>query len=138
MSMSENNQLKPGQLISTPSSKSNSEFDQMFDGLGLGSYVSKRETAGSIATSNNQQNFPIQNNQVKPSQSQQNLTLADKQKLIRQSEKASKMASQPKLQPSLGLTSTSPSMASLSKDLTSTLGSNLNQFQSQNQVSFFL
>ena len=48
MSMSENNQLKPGQLISTPVSKSNSEFDKMFDGLGLGSYVSSKETAGSI------------------------------------------------------------------------------------------
>ena len=47
ISMSENNQLKPGQLISTPS-KANSEFDQMFDGLGLGSYVSSNETAGSI------------------------------------------------------------------------------------------
>ena len=49
MSMSESNQLKPGQLISTPS-KSNSEFDQMFNGLGLGSYVSSKETAGSLAT----------------------------------------------------------------------------------------
>ena len=52
MSMSESNQLKPGQLISTPS-KSNSEFDQMFNGLGLGSYVSSKETAGSLATQEN-------------------------------------------------------------------------------------
>lgn len=133
MSMSESNQLKPGQLISTPS-KSNSEFDQMFNGLGLGSYVSSKETAGSLATQeNNQQNSMASN----PAQPKQHLTLADKQKLLRQSETASKMAKQPQLQPNLGgMNSNSKPMGSMSKDLSSTLNSNLNQFQIQPQVVF--
>lgn len=131
MSMSESNQLKPGQLISTPS-KSNSEFDQMFNGLGLGSYVSSKETAGSLATQeNNQQNSMASN----PAQPKQHLTLADKQKLLRQSETASKMAKQPQLQPNLGgMNSNSKPMGSMSKDLSSTLNSNLNQFQIQPQM----
>ena len=132
MSMSESNQLKPGQLISTPS-KSNSEFDQMFNGLGLGSYVSSKETAGSLATQEkNQQNSMASN----PAQSKQHLTLADKQQLLRQSETASKMAKQPQLQPNLGggMNSNSKPMGSMSKDLSSTLNSNLNQFQIQPQV----
>ena len=131
MSMSESNQLKPGQLISTPS-KSNSEFDQMFNGLGLGSYVSSKETAGSLATQEkNQQNSMASN----PAQSKQHLTLADKQQLLRQSETASKMAKQPQLQPNLGgMNSNSKPMSSMSKDLSSTLNSNLNQFQIQKQV----
>ena len=132
MSMSESNQLKPGQLISTPS-KSNSEFDQMFNGLGLGSYVSSKETAGSLATQENHQQNSMASN---PTQSKQHLTLADKQQLLRQSETASKMAKQPQLQPNLGggMNSNSKPMGSMSKDLSSTLNSNLNQFQIQKQV----
>ena len=134
MSMSENNQLKPGQLISTPS-KSNSEFDQMFNGLGLGSYVSSKETAGSLATQSNSTQNAMGSN---PAQAKQSLTLADKQKLLKQTETASKIASQPKLQPSLGgMNSSSKPMGSMSKDLTSTLTSNLNQFQNHQQVLYF-
>ena len=67
------------------------------------------------------------------------MTLADKQKLLRQSETATKMASQPQLQPTLGGgMNSSKTMGSLSKDLTSTLTSNLNQLQSHQQVSFHL
>ena len=50
VSMSENMQMKPGELV--PSSgleAANSTTDQMFAGLGLGSYVSKKDT-GAIAT----------------------------------------------------------------------------------------
>ena len=53
ISMGENNQLKAGQLIPNASvasaaSESNSQLDQMFNGLGLDSYIGKKDT-GTIA-----------------------------------------------------------------------------------------
>ena len=45
--MSENLQAKPGQLVMTDGPQS--QTDQMFSGLGLSSYVKKRDT-GALAT----------------------------------------------------------------------------------------
>ena len=43
-------QIKPGELVSSSDLEAaNSTTDQMFAGLGLGSYVSKKDT-GAIAT----------------------------------------------------------------------------------------
>ena len=47
--MSENMQNKPGELVPTASLGPVTETDKMFAGLGLGSYVTKRDT-GAIAT----------------------------------------------------------------------------------------
>ena len=49
MSMSENMQTKPGELVPSSTLESSNEMDQLFAGLGLGSYVSKKDT-GAIAT----------------------------------------------------------------------------------------
>ena len=49
MSMSENLQTKPGELVPSSTLEPSNEMDQMFAGLGLGSYVSKKDT-GAIAT----------------------------------------------------------------------------------------
>ena len=49
VSMSENMQIKPGELVSASNLEPNNAMDQMFAGLGLGSYVSKKDT-GAIAT----------------------------------------------------------------------------------------
>jgi SCY1-like protein 2 len=75
---SDSSQLKSGQPSSNSTTK-NSELDQVFNGLGLGSYVSPPP-----ATNSNSGN---------------NLSLSDKQKLLKDSEKASKLASQPQLKP---------------------------------------
>ena len=50
VSMSESMQTKPGELVPSSNLEPKSEMDQMFAGLGLGSYVSKKDT-GAIATS---------------------------------------------------------------------------------------
>ena len=42
-------QTKPGELVPSSNLEPKSEMDQMFAGLGLGSYVSKKDT-GAIAT----------------------------------------------------------------------------------------
>ena len=47
--MSESMQTKPGELVPSSNLEPKSEMDQMFAGLGLGSYVSKKDT-GAIAT----------------------------------------------------------------------------------------
>ena len=47
--MSESMQTKPGELVSSSNLEPKSEMDQMFAGLGLGSYVSKKDS-GAIAT----------------------------------------------------------------------------------------
>ena len=49
VSMSESMQTKPGELVPSSNLEPKSEMDQMFAGLGLGSYVSKKDT-GAIAT----------------------------------------------------------------------------------------
>ena len=128
--MSEANQLKPGQLI--PSSTSSlagglSEFDQMFNGLGLGSYVSGKKDSASIATS-----MMASNSSHSSSQS---LSLSDKQKLLRDTETASKVASQPPLRPQVDLASKPPRQT---KDLTATLmEANINQMKQSQTFSNF-
>ena len=47
--MSESMQTKPGELVPASNIAPSNEMDQMFAGLGLGSYVSKKDT-GAIAT----------------------------------------------------------------------------------------
>lgn len=47
--MSENMQNKPGELVPASNLGPTNEMDQMFAGLGLGSYISKKDT-GAIAT----------------------------------------------------------------------------------------
>ena len=61
--MSESMQTKPGELVPSSNLEPKSEMDQMFAGLGLGSYVSKKDT-GAIATglmSNNKSQVMIFN-----------------------------------------------------------------------------
>ena len=99
---------------------SNSDLDQVFNGLGLGSYVSPPKS---------------------------NLSLSDKQKMLKDSEVASKLASQPQLKPVTSSNNTRQNFQA--KDLTATLMeanvnqmknsqtfSNFNSIQSQNQPSF--
>ena len=47
--MSESMQTKPGELVPASNLKPSNEMDDMFAGLGLGSFVSKKDT-GAIAT----------------------------------------------------------------------------------------
>ena len=107
---SDSSQLKSGQ----PSSNSkNSELDQVFNGLGLGSYVSSPP-----ATTNSG-----------------SLSLSDKQKLLKESEIASKLASQPQLKPHKTMTTKSSSQT---KDLTATLmEANVNQMKTSQTFSTF-
>ena len=49
VSMSENMQTKPGELVPSSNLEPSNAMDEMFAGLGLGSYVSKKDT-GAIAT----------------------------------------------------------------------------------------
>ena len=69
ISMSENLQSKPDQLISAPAKPH--EMDDMFAGLGLGSYVQSKS-----------------------------LSLEEKGRMIQQSEQMQRMNQQPKMQPS--------------------------------------
>ena len=55
ISMAENNQLKAGQLIpnssvgsSSQKAESTSQLDQMFNGLGLDSYIGKKDTGSQV------------------------------------------------------------------------------------------
>ena len=106
---SDSSQLKSGQ----PSSNSkNSELDQVFNGLGLGSYVSSP-----------------------PATNSGSLSLSDKQKLLKESEIASKLASQPQLKPHKTMTTKSSSQT---KDLTATLmEANVNQMKTSQTFSNF-
>jgi hypothetical protein len=133
--MSETNQMKPGQLIAASSSSGpQSEFDEMFSGLGLASYVTKPDT-GAIATSMlSGGGHPPNNSGVSSSQAgnrNSSLTLDDKQRMLRESEVASKMAIQPhsQLQP-INSSNMGSKTSKTSKDLTSSLmESNLNQMK---------
>lgn len=49
ISMSDNMQTKPNQLVSASAAGSASDGDDLFAGLGLGDYVAKKDT-GAIAT----------------------------------------------------------------------------------------
>lgn len=103
--MGEGNQLKAGQLIPATST-STSELDQMFNGLGLGSYVSQKASAEGIATTSNQA---------------RGLSLSEKQKLVRDSQISSAQIAKTKLTP-MAMTSPNPApMSSTQVDLTSTL-----------------
>ena len=59
VSMSENMQNKPGELVPSSNVGSVNETDKMFAGLGLGSYVAKRDT-GAIATGLMSSSTPLQ------------------------------------------------------------------------------
>ena len=111
---SDSSQLKSGQQSSNSTTK-NSELDQVFNGLGLGSYVSSP---------------PINN-----TNNSGNLSLSDKQKLLKDSEIATKLASQPQLKPHKSMATKSSSQT---KDLTATLmEANVNQMKTSQTFSNF-
>ena len=111
---SDSSQLKSGQQSSNSTTK-NSELDQVFNGLGLGSYVSSP---------------PVNN-----TNNSGNLSLSDKQKLLKDSEIASKLASQPQLKPHKTMSTKSSSQT---KDLTATLmEANVNQMKTSQTFSNF-
>lgn len=90
-------------------------MDQVFNGLGLGSYVSSP---------------PVNN-----TNNSGNLSLLDKQKLLKDSEKASKLASQPQLKPHKTMATKSSNQT---KDLTATLmEANVNQMKTSQTFSNF-
>ena len=90
-------------------------MDQVFNGLGLGSYVSSP---------------PVNNKNTSG-----NLSLSDKQKLLKDSEIASKLASQPQLKPHKTMATKSSSQT---KDLTATLmEANVNQMKTSQTFSNF-
>ena len=111
---SDSSQLKSGQQSSNSTTK-NSELDQVFNGLGLGSYVSSP---------------PVNN-----TNNSANLSLSDKQKLLKDSEIATKLASQPQLKPHKSMATKSSSQT---KDLTATLmEANVNQMKTSQTFSNF-
>ena len=111
---SDSSQLKSGQQSSNSTTK-NSELDQVFNGLGLGSYVSSP---------------PVNN-----TNNSGNLSLSDKQKLLKDSEIASKLASQPQLKPHKSMATKSSNQT---KDLTATLmEANVNQMKTSQTFSNF-
>ncbi len=139
ISMSETAQMKSDQLVPSTSKGTQGELDDVFSGLGLGSYVSKKDT-GAIATSmmsNNTNHVPQQQHPVGgPGGGNKPLSLADKQRLLKESETASKIGQQAQLKPTsmsgMGKTSTSRQ----TKDLTSSLmESNLNQMKHSQTMS---
>ena len=106
---SEASQIKPGHLIPNTNSSTNSDLDQVFNGLGLGSYVSPPKS---------------------------NLSLSDKQKMLKDSEVASKLASQPQLKPVTSSNNTRQNFQA--KDLTATLmEANVNQMKNSQTFSNF-
>jgi len=151
VSMSENMQIKPGELVSSSGLEAaNSTTDQMFAGLGLGSYVSKKDT-GAIATglmSDNKSKGTTLGTSAVPDMSSPlagssaNLSLNQKQKMLADSENLKRMANQPQLTPIAGprasmspLTSSQKGSTDV-KDLTSSLMSaNLNQMKHSQSFS---
>ena len=104
--MSESATLKPNQLVSAPSSKS-SEMDDLFSGLGLGSYVAKKDT-GAIATGLMAQAKPepVTSPAVpKPAATSDGLSLEDKRRMMQQGEQMQRLSQQPALG---GAASTAP------------------------------
>ena len=99
--MSDNNQLKAGQLVSAPQTSINSEFDQMFDGLGLGSYVNQKSTASNLASNLGPNSAEAPSRGQKPQAQKTSLSLAEKQKLVNQQPQMASMASNQQLQPSM-------------------------------------
>ncbi len=98
----------------------NSEFDEMFNGLGLGSYVSGRASASTIATGG-------YNSESKP------LNLAEKQKIVRESQ-----VKMTQIQPMSMSNSQSQAKKQNSVDLTSTLmAKNLNQMSHSQTLANF-
>ena len=140
ISMSESNQLKSNQLVPSTSNGRRSELDDVFSGLGLGSYVGKKDT-GAIATS------MMPNNTIGPQAStggstaagsnpNKPLTLADKQRMLKESEIASKMGQQGQLKPMMTDGGQTRATTNTTKDLTASLmQSNLNQMKHSQTMS---
>lgn len=138
ISMSENTQVRPDQLIANPSA-STSAMDDMFSGLGLGSYVQKKDT-GAIATGLMSSYSPdMSQTQGQPSQNKV-MSLEEKRRLAQQSESIKKLNHQPQLSPAPA-SSMAPRMSSSGmggKDLTSSLMErNLSQMKSSQSLSSF-
>lgn len=136
--MSENTQVRPDQLIANPSA-STSAMDDMFSGLGLGSYVQKKDT-GAIATGLMSSYSPdMSQTQGQPSQNKV-MSLEEKRRLAQQSESIKKLNHQPQLSPAPA-SSMAPRMSSSGmggKDLTSSLMErNLSQMKSSQSLSSF-
>lgn len=123
--MAENNQLKAGQLI--PDSQDKSGMNHMFNGLGLDSYIDKKDT-GSLATNLLSSKQGLASTGVSSSSKVPKgpLSLAEKQKILRESQVASASGlSQPKgqlsgqLKPSVSGTSRQANVNA--RDLTASL-----------------
>lgn len=133
--MSENLQAKPGQLIASPENQS--EMDQMFSGLGLDSYIAKKDT-GALATSMLPTEENPQARMAPPpgrTSSPKHMSLEEKQRIIKQTESMQRMKTNAQLTPVQNI---SKAPARGTKDLTQTLmESNLSQMKTSQSLQSF-
>ena len=104
--MSENVQARSDQLVAAPTKPH--EMDDMFTGLGLGSYVQKKDTGaiatGLMASSKGTPSMSAGSQKAAAdgvgNEGNQNLSLEDKKRMMQQSEQMQRLSQQPqKLQP---------------------------------------
>ena len=123
---------KPDQLVAAPSGGKTSEMDQMYSGLGLESFVGKKDTGalatGLMDTERNKKLAPM----TSMASSSSSLTLEQKQKILQDSETQKRMSAQTPLTPAMSAGARSNTGGA--KDLTASLiNSNLNQMKPPQQ-----
>lgn len=134
ISMSENLQIKSGQLVATEGQQS--QTDQLFSGLGLSSYVTKKDS-GSLATKmmdTNNSPMPIPPPNRKSPAPTSNFTLEQKQKWIKESENLKRLNNEGSIVPSTNVDKNNKQ--NQAKDLTDTLlAANLNKMTTSQTYS---